>query len=188
MDTLEEKTFTEKDLMKLSCKGRYELIEGVVYKMSPGGQKHGFVASRIGYLISSYVYKNKLGFTTGAETGYKLSSNPDTVRAPDLAFESNANIKEKGIIDGYSSVMPDLVIEVNSPSDSYVKVIKKVNEWFHAGVKQVWVIDPDDSSVAVYYSPEKYKIYNREDLLNGEEVLPGFKCKVEDIFTYPSAL
>jgi len=184
MDVLTEKIFTEKDLMKLSCKGRYELIKGVVYEMSPGGQKHGFIASRIGYIISNYVYENKLGITTGAETGYKLCSNPDTVRSPDMAFESNEKLKEKGIIDGYSSIMPDLVVEVNSPSDSYVRIIKKVNEWLDAGVNQVWVIDPDDCSVAVYYSPEKYKIYNSGDTLSGGEILPGFKCKVEDIFTY----
>jgi len=185
MDLLTEKTFTEQDLMKLSGKGRHELVKGVIYKMSPGGQKHGFIASRIGYIISNYVYTNKLGITTGAETGYKLSSNPDTVRAPDLAFESNEKLKKKGIVDGYSSVMPELVVEVNSPWDSYVKVIKKVNEWLTAGVKQVWVIDPEDLSVAVYYSSEKYRIYDSEDILTGGDILPGFKCEVKDIFSYP---
>jgi len=184
MDILIEHLITSEDLLKISHKGRYELIEGVVNKMSPSGEKHGFIASKIGFIVSKYVYENKLGITTGAETGYKLSENPDTVKAPDLAFKSSEKVIQGGIADNYSSVMPELVVEVNSPSDSYVQVMKKVNLWISAGVKQVWVIDSEDKAVAVYDSEGRCKIFDTDQYLTGGEILPGFKCNVREIFEF----
>jgi len=185
MELLKEKANTSKELMKLSGMGRYELIKGVIYKLSPSGKKHGFIVSKITNIVSNYVYENKLGITTGAETGYKLSSNPDTVRAPDMAFESNERLAQCGIIEGYSTVMPDLVVEVNSPSDSHTRVIKKTQEWLKAGVKGVWVIDPDDEAVAVYNFSGQCRVFDGGDYLEGGNIIPGFKCRVSEIFDYP---
>ncbi len=168
------------ELMNLS--GRHELLKGVICEMSPPGEKHGVTASKIGYIIGKYVYENKLGVTTAAETGYKLSSNPDTVRAPDMAFKSNERIAKGGIIEGYSTVMPELVVEVNSPQDSYGRVLKKVNEWFSSGVMGVIVVDPYEKNVILYESPEHYRMFEYNDILDLGEILPGFTCRVSDIF------
>lgn len=173
---------TAEDLMKLSAKGRYELIKGVIYEMSPSGERHGFIASKTGYIISKYVYENNLGIVTAAETGYKLSSDPDTVRAPDVAFKSNKRLEEGGISEGYSDIMPELVVEVNSPSDSYGKVMKKVNHWLSSGVSQVWVVDPEEKNVIIYDKGGKHTIFENYDILEGGEILPGFKCRVSEIF------
>ncbi|MEQ8191564.1 MAG: Uma2 family endonuclease [Candidatus Eremiobacterota bacterium] len=178
MDVL---TFSNaEDLMKLS--GRHELLKGVICEMSPPGEKHGVTASKIGYIIGKYVYENKLGVTTAAETGYKLSSNPDTVRAPDMAYKSNERIAKGGIAEGYSTVMPELVVEVNSPQDSYGRVLKKVNEWFSAGVMGLIVVDPYEKNVILYENPERYKMFEYNDILDLGEILPGFTCRVSDIF------
>jgi len=87
MDLLTEKLHTWEDLMRMSGKGRYELIHGVIFEMSPAGEEHGYIALNIGSIIRNFVKEHKLGIATGAETGYKLTSNPDTVRAPDVAFK-----------------------------------------------------------------------------------------------------
>lgn len=174
---------TAAELLKISSTGRYELIKGVIYELSPPGMRHGVIAWKILQKIGTFIEKNKLGIITSSETGYKLSSNPDTVRGPDGAFISNKRLEEIGIIDGYSTVMPDLAIEVNSPSDNYSRIYKKVQEWLLAGVSQVWVLEPDDRSIIIYYSNKKSLILEEEDELDGGDILPGFKCKIRDIFT-----
>ena len=177
-----EKLATSDDLMKISSTGRYELVEGVIYDMSPTGERHGLIAWKIMYKIGDFVEKNKLGIITSSETGYKLSSNPDTVRAPDAAFKSNEKLTYESVVDGYSTIMPELVIEVNSPSDSYTKIAGKVQDWLGAGVKLVWVIEPSDKTVAVYNETGRCTILSEHDYLDGGNILPGFKCPVGDIF------
>ncbi len=180
-----DKFQTTEDLLKLSGKGRYELLKGVIYKLSPAGEKHGIIAMNTGYIIGKYVREHRLGIVTAAETGYKLSSNPDTVRAPDVAFKSNNTLSRGGISEGYSSVMPDLAIEVNSPADRPGQIIKKVKDWLEAGVKHVWIIDPEDNTVTIYYDSLCFKILDIDDEIKEENLLPGFKCKVREIFDIP---
>ncbi len=184
MDAITEKQVTPDDLIKLSQDGRYELIEGVIYKMAPAGEEHGFVALNIGTIINNFVRKKRLGITTGAETGYKLASDPDTVKSPDVAFKSNNRLAEKGLSKGYSTVMPELVIEVNSPFDSYTKILKKIQDWLKARVLEVWVVEPEDSSIVIYDSSGNHKILEKKDEIEGGEILPGFKCKVSEFFDY----
>jgi Uma2 family endonuclease len=182
MDIVIDRLNTEEDLMILSSRGRYELIKGVIHKLAPAGEEHGIIELNIASIVRQYVKEKKLGVVSGAETGYKLSSDPDTVRAPDVAFKSNERLSKGGITKGYSTIMPDLVIEVNSPGDSHGKVLNKVNEWLLSGVRQVWVIDTDDKSVIVYNKPGQYFILLKDNILDGGDLLPGFKCRVSDIF------
>jgi Uma2 family endonuclease len=78
--------------------------------------------------------------------------------------------------------MPELVVEVNSPQDSYGRVLKKLNEWFSSGVMSVIVVDPYEKNVILYESPEHYKMFEYNDLLELREILPGFTCRVGEIF------
>ncbi len=182
MDTAVKKTCNAFDLIKLSESGRYELIKGVVHKMSPSGERHGVIASRIIQIVGRFVAENKSGITTSSETGYKLFSEPDTVRAPDMAFKSNERLSLHEITDGYSTVMPDLVVEVNSPGDRYSKIVEKVNDWLKAGVREVWVVDPQDYTVIVYKGCSGNAIIlNIDDEITGGDILPGFKCDVRKL-------
>ena len=78
--------------------------------------------------------------------------------------------------------MPDLVIGVNSPYDNQVRVLNKVNQWLEAGVREVWVIDPDEQAVLIYNKPGQYTVLNRDDEIYSTDILPGFKYKVNKIF------
>ena len=106
-----------------------------------------------------------------------MSSNPDTVRVPDAAFKSNEKLAGESVSDVYSTVMPELVIEVNSPSDSYTKIAGMVQDWLKAGVKPVWVVEPSDNTVAVYDEGWKYTILNEHDELDGKDILPGLNVR-----------
>ena len=150
--------------------------------MPPAGFEHGIRASEIGSLLTVHVKKHKLGYVCCAETGFKISQNPDTVRAPDAAFVRQAAIDEKGIPKGYWEGAPDLAVEVISPSDTYTEVVEKVDEWLDAGCAMVWVMDPRRETVAVYRSPEDMTVLHGDDILEGEDVIEGFQCQVRDLF------
>jgi Uma2 family endonuclease len=110
---------TANDLLQMPDDGfRYELVRGELTKMSPAGNKHGRFAANITGSLVPHVKANKLGAVYAAETGFWLASEPDTVRAPDVAFVSQKRLDEVGDVDGFWPGAPDLVVEVISPSDT----------------------------------------------------------------------
>ncbi|MBI4771636.1 MAG: Uma2 family endonuclease [Chloroflexi bacterium] len=163
-------------------KVRYELIRGEVITMSPAGTLHGAVANRIGYWLTGHVRADNLGEVTGAETGFLVESDPDTVRAPDCAFISQARIAEHGLPEEYFPGAPDLAVEVVSPDDRYSEVEKKVKMWFEAGARRVWVLNPLQRTASDYTAPRRSRILREEDELEGGDVVPGFRCRVAELF------
>lgn len=117
-----------------------------------------------------------------AETGFRLSSDPDTVRAPDVAFVSRARVEAIGDIEGFWPEAPDLAVEVISPGDSYSDVEEKVFGWLDAGTKMVVVINPRQRSATVYKSPTDIAALAEADVLDGGDVVPGFELAVREIF------
>ena len=146
--------------------------------MSLAGFDHGIRAAKIGRHLDAHVEKHKLGYVCGAETGFKISENPDTVRAPDAAFVCQTAIDEQGIPKGYWEGAPDLAVEVISPSDTYTEV----DEWLNAGCAMVWVMNPRRETVEVYRSPEDITVLRGNDILEGGDVIEGFQCYVRDLF------
>jgi len=161
---------------------RYELVKGELRQMSPSGSEHGFVIVNITLLLAQHVKPNGLGVCFGAETGFKIASDPDTVRAPDLAFVSRERIPETGITKKFWQGAPDLAVEVMSPGDTVKEVREKVEDWLAAGTKAVWVLNPKRRSVTVYRSTSDVTRLAEGDELEGGEVVPGFRCKVSEIF------
>ena len=94
-----------------------------------------------------------LGAAYAAETGFRLSSDPDTVRAPDVAFVSRANVEAVGEVEGFWPGAPDLAVEVVSPTDSYADVEENIFDWLDAGTEMVVVINPRQRSATVHKSP-----------------------------------
>ncbi|HKQ52273.1 MAG TPA: Uma2 family endonuclease [Pyrinomonadaceae bacterium] len=176
-------SMTADELLKLPRgRFRYELIKGELITMSPAGSERGALAAGIAALLVQYVRANKLGIVFGAETGFKIAENPDTVLAPDTAFISRENIPESGIPKKYWPGAPDLAVEVLSPGDTAREVEVKVGRWLSAGARLVWTINPKHKSVTVYRAAKESDTLSETDELDGEDVVPGFRCQVSEIF------
>ncbi|MGH3147736.1 MAG: Uma2 family endonuclease, partial [Rubrobacter sp.] len=133
---------------------RYELVRGELRKMPPAGSEHGYVAINVGTSLKSHVRANELGRVYAAETGFKLASDPDTVRAPDAAFVSRERVDKAGRVAGFWPGAPDLAVEVISPCDTHAQVVEKALAWLDAGCRMVLAADPERRTVTVYRSLE----------------------------------
>ena len=161
---------------------RYELVKGELRKMSPAGSEHGAIIINLTVPLAAHIKANKLGVVFGAETGVKIATSPDTVRAPDIAVVRQERIPEGGIPKGFWPGAPDLAVEVTSPGDSFEEVEEKVEDWLAAGTKAVWIVNPKRRTVNVYRALNDVAILTEENELDGGTVVPGFSCHVADIF------
>lgn len=150
--------------------------------MSPAGWRHGGVAAGIGTLLGQYIRTKNLGRCFGAETGFLLERDPDTVRAPDFAFLANEHLPKVEPAEAYWPGSPDLAVEVLSPGDTAGEISEKVEAWLTAGCLAVWVVDPKLKTVTVYQSPTNVQIVTANDILVGDPVVPGFTCGVSEVF------
>ena len=174
---------TADELFKISDDGyRYELVKGELRKMPPAGSEHGVLTLRLAWRLAQHIEKHKLGVFFAAETGFRIKSDPDTVRAPDTAFVRKERIPDTGIPKGYWEGAPDLAVEIISPGDTYLEVEEKVFDWITAGASMVWVVNPRRRTVTVHRSLRDSTLLTEEDELNGEEVIEGFQCRVAEIF------
>ena len=173
---------TADDLLQWYSPGeRAELVRGRLVVSEPPGAKHGAVANRLAVLITNHVEAHDLGRVYAAETGFWIEVDPDTVRAPDVAFVSRARLPEDDP-DGYARFVPDLVVEVLSPSDRARKVGEKVRDWLAAGTRLVWVVDPRKHVVQVYREDGSETTVTGDQTLDAEPVLPGFRCALHGVF------
>jgi Uma2 family endonuclease len=171
---------TADDLLRLYVPNkRTELINGVLVVREPAGYNHGRIAVALTLAIGSFVREHQLGDVLAAETGFKLTSGPDTVRAPDVAFVSRERIPEQ--TRGFPATAPDLAVEVLSPDDRPSEVLAKVADWLRAGSRLVWVVDPDRRQARVYRADGSESVIQDEGSLDGETVLPGFFCPLSQV-------
>ena len=174
---------TAEELLRMPDDGyRYELVRGELVKMPPTGEEHGYLAMELGSRLADYVRTHRLGRVYAAETGFRLASNPDTVRAPDISFVSQQRIGDVRPIRGYRAGAPDLAVEVISPSDTYTEVEDKVHDWLDAGTLMVIVVNPRRQTVTVYRSLTDIVILTKDDQLDGKDVVPGWTLRVEELF------
>lgn len=159
-----------------------ELVHGEVVRMTPAGGEHGVVALRIGARLLTFVEERQLGVVCAAETGFLVSRDPDTVRAPDAAFISRERMGEGAPPKKFWPFAPDLAVEVVSPSETAESIQERVGDWFAAGVRSVWLLYPSLAAVHMYRSATDVRILLKGEILSGEEVLPGFSCSVTDLF------
>jgi Uma2 family endonuclease len=161
---------------------RYELVQGELRQMNPAGNVHGRVTMSFAWRLAQHVDEHRLGTVYAAETGFRLSSDPDTVRAPEVAFVRRASVEAVGEVEGFWPAAPDLAVEVISPCDSYSEVEEKVFAWLDAGSKMVVVINPQQRSATVYKSPTEIIALAEADVLAGGDIVPGFELEVHEIF------
>jgi Uma2 family endonuclease len=159
---------------------RTELVRGRLVVREPAGFQHGVIAVAVAARLADFVRANALGVVVAAETGFKLFTRPDTVRAPDAGFIKALRVPNP-LPRGYAAFAPDLAVEVLSPDDRAGEVLEKVADWLRAGTQLVWVIDPDRHVVRVYRADGSESLLADDALLDGEDVLPGFSCQIAEI-------
>ena len=177
------KLLTADDLLRLDAEGvRGELIRGELSETMPTGREHGEIVVNLSAELRNFVKPRKLGVLTASDSGVLLERDPDTVREPDVAFFSADRGASGGRVTGYAEAVPDLVVEIVSPSDRRTAVNDKALMWLRYGARLVWVVRPDARAVDVHREGSPVVALGEDDALDGMDVLPGFSCAVRDIF------
>jgi len=158
-----------------------ELVAGRLIPMSPTGFTHGDLEYELGLELRSWAKKTGRGKVVGGEVGIFVRRDPDTVRAADILFISQERLARRGP-SPYLDVPPELVVEVLSPDDRWSDVMEKLGDYFAAGVDRVWVVDPRLRKVFAYRSLAEVATLGEADLLQDEQILPGFSVRVADLF------
>jgi Uma2 family endonuclease len=160
---------------------RYELVQGRVIRASPASLPHGQIAVQFGALLLQHVKPRKLG-VVGAEVGFILARNPDTVRGPDVAFIRQDRLpsgKRKGFWEG----APDLAVEIVSPDNTRSEIRTKVREYLGRGAGAVVVIDPKPKAITVHCpKTPPTRLATKDDVLDLSDVIADFRCTLADIF------
>ena len=172
---------TVEEFMRLPDDGqRHELDEGRLVCMPPSAFKSGHVAALVLIRLGRFAMEHDLGVVVGPDAGVLLRRGPDTVRAPDVSFVRGGRVVDTGI--GYFPGAPDLAVEVLSPSDRYAAVVRKVSQYFAAGTRLVWVLDPYTRTAAVHHPGGEVIELAEDGVLDGEDVLPGFRLPLAEVW------
>ncbi len=161
---------------------RHALVRGELQRMAAAGFRHGAVIMHVAGPLSQQVKARGLGVVCGAETGFVLERDPDTVLAPDVAFVRRERIEASGLPATFWEGPPDLAVEVTSPGDTRREAADKVAAWRAAGTRLVWVVDPKRVVVEIHAPDGTLRRLDGSDVLDGEPLFPGFRLPVADIF------
>jgi Uma2 family endonuclease len=178
---IEEKLVTGEELYQMPDLGRCELVEGKLIMMSPTGDRHGAIELNLAAALKAFADSQGRGKVRSGEVGIYVHRNPDTVRAADVLYISNERYAKRGST-GFLDVAPELVVEVLSPEDRWSEVMRKLGEYFEAGVLRVWVVDGSLRSVFAYRSLTEMTRFSEDTELTDEEILPGFSTPVTEVF------
>ena len=185
--TQQKTLLTAEQFYEFCCQndGRYELVDGKVVELAPANEEHGEVASNINGAFHNYSRQNPVG-RASVETGFRLRSNPDTVRGPDVSFSLSRRPGGRPRSNVFPSIAPDIAVEVISPSNTAAQVRRKVAEYLAAGSKRVWVVRSttrrNPRCVTVHRDDGTTVTYTGDDVITDEELLPGFSLPLSDIF------
>lgn len=162
---------------------RVELKRGHLLVHEPPGFEHADITVRIATALALHVRASApaLGRVVAGDPGFRLERDPDTVRAPDVAFVRQDRLPP-GPVRGFAEFVPDLAVEVRSPSDRTGALLAKVGDWLNAGVALVWVVDPVRRCAQVYRLDGRVTILGESEALAGESVLPGFILPLSSLF------
>jgi Uma2 family endonuclease len=177
------RSMTAEELHELPDDGlRHELVEGELRTMPPAGFEHGHVAMELAFHVKTFVRQHALGTVLAAETGFVLRRGPDTVRATDVAFVRTDRVPPREERHTFAELAPDLVAEVTSPYDRVSEVNGKVAQWLDAGVRLVWVVDPETRVVVAHQPGGMAHLLREGHMLDGDDVLPGFRLPLSELF------
>ena len=174
---------TADELFKLpKDEARGELIQGVFYPAMPTGGRHGEIEALLAWRLLNVVQPSGRGRVMTGDPGIVLERGPDTVRAPDIAYFSAERLPPETDITRFLDAVPDLAVEIVSPSNRPSEIREKAEMWTSFGARLVWVVWPETMTVDVYRPEESVVTLGAEDTLTGEDVLPEFSCPVREVF------
>ena len=176
-------TMEKEKAFVLDPEKRYEIINDQPEEKEMPGAKHGIIAMRLAIRLGGFIETHQLGVAS-TEANFKIGQRE---RIPDLSFVAAARIPAAGVPEGVWPVPPDLAIEIVSPNDLHEKVSNKVLDYLDAGVKQVWLVSLENQIVTIFRSLDEVRVIRGENELTSEDLLPGFRCKLSDIFAAPVA-
>lgn len=158
----------------------YEIVNGERRELPPMGAYQNVLASTLHEFMAPVARRNRLGIVV-TETLFALSAEPRLQRRPDVAFVSNAHWTTPLSHDAAAwEVIPDLAVEIVSPTNLADEIDEKITDYFAHGVRMVWVIYPRSGRIYVYESPKQVRGLDQSDELDGGNVLPGFRLRIAD--------
>ncbi|MEW4570394.1 Uma2 family endonuclease [Tautonia sp. JC769] len=164
--------------------GQHELIRGEIVEVTPPSPGHGFVCANVTYLLSKYGRETEVGYVLSNDTVVLTERAPDSVRGGDVLFYRNDRWPKAQVAGSkLPPVVPDLVVEVYSPSDRPGKLGEKISEYLNAGVPMIWVLYPDRRTLRIDRADDPVpRILGPEATVGDLPELPGFRCVVADFF------
>lgn len=173
---------TPADLLRMPEGVQFELVGGQLVERNMSHES-SWIAGELLRRLANHCEATNAGFAFPADASYQcFPDDPGKVRRPDVSFMRMELVQRHGMPPGHSRVAPDLAVEVVSPNDLAEAVSEKVVEYISAGVRLVWVIDPVTRQVFVHHPDSRGVILSADDELHGENVVPGFRCRVGDLF------
>lgn len=177
--TTAKKVWTDEELLRVKHEGKVELVNGRLIKMTPAGLEQGRVNARFTVRLGSYILRRKLGEIFDAQTGFRPRRN---MRAPDFSFVRKERLPDGRVPEGIGHFPPDLAVEVLGPKETISDYESKIAEYLDWGVPLIWILDPKTKTVTVVRQKGERVTLKGNDVLSGEEVVPGFKVRVRKIF------
>jgi Uma2 family endonuclease len=159
-----------------------ELVQGRVIGMTPPDRKHGYVCGQAYYLLRPFVDEHGLGRVMTNDSCVITERDPDSVRGADVAYYSYARLPKGRLEPGYGPEIPELVVEVCSPSDRWREIYEKVSEYLRAGILVVVVLDPEAETAHVFSVDDPPRTLGSEDEMVLPGVLDGFRVRVGRFF------
>ena len=183
MTTSKNKLLTAEDLLRLHGQGvKGELICGVLKEKVSAGAEHSFIAGNLLAAFHGHVRSGRLGRVGGTDGGVLVRRNPDTVREPDVFYVSAERLPLAVRVRGYLEVVPELVAEIVSPSDTEQDIRKKIAMWVDHGVSMSLEVRPATRTIQVHRPGASAVTLTGDDELEGGDVLPGFTLPLSEIF------
>jgi Uma2 family endonuclease len=161
---------------------RFELVRGIPVETPMPNMRHGLICSTVNRLMGNFVADQGLGRVMSNDSFVKVERDPDTLRGADVLFVSYERLPKGPVPDGVLDVIPELVVEVVSPSDLWTELLGKAEEYLAAGVNVVVILDPKTETASVYRPGVNQHVFRRADALSVPDVLPGFSVPVAKLF------
>ncbi len=182
MSSVAKRLITAEEFWQLYGGKHQELVRGEIIETMPPNKEHGRVALAIGMLLRLWA-KQGAGGEAGIESGFILAHDPDTVRGPDVYYVSTGRIPSDDGANAFWTIPPDLAVEVISSSEKAEEVQSCLRDFVAAGTPMVWTVYPHTREVIVHTPGGLARTYSGDDVIEHPDVLPGFSCKVTELFS-----